>query len=124
MKKALLIYQIMSFIMLGICITLALYSMTNEPNWIISIIPILSILLFAVFNFILKNRKKIYQKLINNIYNSHILVVFAVVEAVVVFKLGLATSIIITFITILMMTAMVMFLRYTFGKLGVSDAEN
>lgn len=122
MKKAIIIYRIMGIIMLVACFAFGIF-LPNQTSLVNFILPACSLVIFGIYSFILKG-KSVKDILLNNIYLSHILVLFTIIQAMVIFKIDIITAIIIIFIGLLMNVFLVMSLRLMFNKIGVDNAEN
>ncbi|MCK5130091.1 MAG: hypothetical protein KAQ68_09570 [Clostridiales bacterium] len=120
MKIAIVIYKSMSIIMIVACIVLAVLGITAQSNWLYIIIPIIVVLAFVISLFIEKDK----SKLMTSIYTGHLLVVLTVIQMLLTFKVELATSLVIFFITLIMMSAMVISLKYMMKKIGAANAKN
>lgn len=122
MKKAIIIYRIMGIIMLVACFAFGVF-LPKQISIINFVLPACSLVVFGIYSFILKG-KSVKDILLNNIYLSHILVLFTIIQAMIIFKIDIITAIIIIFIGLLMNVFLVMSLRLMFNKIGVNNAEN
>ncbi len=124
MKIAIIIYKMMSIIMIACCIALAIFSFTIMIDLKDVIIPVIASTIFVLL--VIKSRKqdKKLKKLLLNLYGSHGFVVLTVIQVIIVFDVKFQTAIAIILIAFLMMTMMILILRYFFKKMGAFNAEN
>jgi 4-hydroxybenzoate polyprenyltransferase len=122
MKKATIIYKIMSVVMLVACIAFALF-LSDKVSITNFILPTCAVIVFIVYSFIIKG-KSVKDRFLNNIYLSHTLVVLTLIQAMVVFNIDILTTIIIVTIGVIMNVFLVVSLKVMLKKIGVNDAKD